>query len=104
MTTLRVRPTRRRSDRATSPRGGPVTTPDGHPRATSRHAVADLLAEWAPVFESVAEGACRRELDDELPTEAVAHLKSEGFGALRVPTALGGSGVDLIGLTHLWIE
>lgn len=96
MTTLRVRPARRRNDRA-------VTTPDGRERSTSRHA-ADLLAEWAPVFEAVAEGALQRELDGQLPTEAVARLKAEGFGALRVPAAFGGSGLDLVGLTHLWIE
>ncbi len=97
MTTLRVRPTRRRNDRA-------FTTPDGRQRSTSRQAAADLLAEWAPVFEAVAEGALQRELDDQLPTEAVARLKAEGFGALRVPAAFGGSGLDLVGLTHLWIE
>jgi len=90
MTTLRVRPTRRRIDRATTG-AGPA-------------AADELLAEWAPVLAAVGAGALQRELDGQLPTEAVALLKSEGFGALRVPAALGGTGLDLPGLTRLWIE
>ena len=84
MTTLRVRPTLGRTSRADPP-------------STS-------LAEWAPVLAAVAEGALQRELDGELPAEAVARLKSEGFGALRVPVAYGGGGLDLVALTRLWIE
>jgi alkylation response protein AidB-like acyl-CoA dehydrogenase len=107
MTTLRVRPTLRRTDRSTAPAahpGGASATTAGAPRAASRQAVDDLLSEWAPVFDAVAEGALQRELDGELPVEAVARLKSEGFGALRVPVAFGGSGLDLVVLARLWIE
>jgi alkylation response protein AidB-like acyl-CoA dehydrogenase len=106
MTTLRVRPTHGRDDRAAAP----VDTHDGSPRpagslrAASRHALDDLLAQWRPVLDAVGEGALQRELDGTLPTEAVARLKAEGFGALRVPTAFGGGGLDLVELAHLWIE
>ena len=62
MTTLRVRPTRRRTDRAaadaTTPGAGPA-----HPaRPALRRSGEDLVAEWAPVFAAVGEGALRREL------------------------------------------
>jgi alkylation response protein AidB-like acyl-CoA dehydrogenase len=99
MTTLRVRPTIRRNDqRATA-----VPTHDG-PAARDRQAPSDLLAEWAPVFSAIGEGALQREVDGELPVDAVRLLKSEGFGALRVPAALGGGGLDLVALARLWIE
>jgi alkylation response protein AidB-like acyl-CoA dehydrogenase len=91
MTTLRVRPTRRRTD--------DLTDPPRHPGPSG-----DLLAAWAPVLAAVAEGALQRELDGDLPLEAVRLLKAEGFGALRVPGSFGGGGVDLVGLTRLWIE
>ncbi|NYE35573.1 alkylation response protein AidB-like acyl-CoA dehydrogenase [Nocardioides cavernae] len=82
MTTLRVRPTRSRNDSATD-----------HPRT-----------DWADVLASIAEGALQREVDGELPVEAVRLLKSEGFGALRVPRAYGGAGVGLADLARLWID
>ncbi|CUR57150.1 putative acyl-CoA dehydrogenase [metagenome] len=106
MTTLRVRPIHSRDDRA----AGSVDTHDGSPRAAgslhaaSRRALDDLLGQWRPVLDAVGEGALQRELDGTLPTEAVARLKAEGFGALRVPTAFGGGGLDLVELAHLWIE
>ena len=95
MTTLRVRPTRRRTE--------PAPPAVEVPEALAPPRPEDLLAEWAAVFDAVAEGAVQRELDGELPVEAVRLLKAEGFGALRVPTGHGGAGVDLVGLTHLWI-
>lgn len=64
----------------------------------------DLVAEWAPVLAAVGEGALERELSGELPAEAVRLLKAEGFGALRVPAAYGGGGLDLVALSRLWIE
>ena len=104
MTTLRVRPTSRRDDRSTAS----VTTPDGRAHRTSdRHArpsAEDLVAEWAPVLAAIGEGALQRELDGELPVEAVRLLKAEGFGALRVPASFGGGGLDLVDLARLWIE
>ena len=100
MTTLRVRPTRRRTDPVPAPAPAPATS-----RATTPGPGSDeLLAEWAPVLDAIAEGALQRELDGELPTEAVALLKSGGFGALRVPAAHGGRGLGLVDLTRLWIE
>jgi len=105
MTTLRVRPTRRRTDSATTPSAARrVATPDAGPDAGPATGSDELLAEWAPVLDAIGEGALQRELDGELPTEAVALLKAEGFGALRVPTAFGGRGLGLVDLTRLWIE
>ncbi|WP_210502868.1 acyl-CoA dehydrogenase family protein [Nocardioides xinjiangensis] len=97
MTNLRVRPTRPRGERAVPEARGSVS-------AAAAGSEADLLAEWAPVLEAVAEGAVQRELDGELPVEAVRLLKAEGFGALRVPQAFGGAGLDVVGLSRLWIE
>lgn len=76
---------------------------------TRRHAPStdrphDLLARWAQVLAAVGEGALERELAGELPAEAVCLLKAEGFGALRVPAAYGGGGLDLVALSQLWIE
>lgn len=86
MTTLRVRPIRSRNDSATDPAIDPRPT------------------DWAAVLASIAEGALRREVDGELPVEAVRQLKSEGFGALRVPASYGGGGLGLVDLARLWIE
>lgn len=82
MTTLRVRPTRHRNDSATN-----------RPRT-----------DWTAVLAAIADGALQREVDGELPVEAVRLLKSEGFGALRVPRAHGGAGVGLGDLARLWID
>ena len=107
MTTLRVRPTQRRTDRSDHTASADHTVRSdrsGHPGDRAGGASDDLLAEWAPVLDAVAEGALQREVDGELPVEAVRLLKSEGFGALRVPAASGGGGLDLVGLARLWIE
>ena len=55
MTTLRVRPTPRRTDSATESQS----------------------TDWSAVFASISEGALQREVDGELPVEAVRLLKSE---------------------------
>ncbi|WP_370248850.1 acyl-CoA dehydrogenase family protein [Nocardioides sp.] len=64
----------------------------------------DLGAQFAPLLAELAEGALRRELDDELPIEPVRRLKEAGFGALRVPVAHGGRGASIPELTQLWID
>ena len=101
MTTLRVRPTTSRTER---PSADPAADRAPHHPAGAARATDDLLAEWAPVLAAVAEGALQREVDGELPTEAVALLKREGFGALRVPASHGGGGLDLVAVARLWIE
>ncbi|GAA5109187.1 acyl-CoA dehydrogenase family protein [Alloalcanivorax gelatiniphagus] len=102
MTTLRVRPTRRRNDQPADDAGTPGGTSGPGFRPASRS--DRLVAEWGPVLDAVAEGALQRELDGELPVEAVRLLKAEGFGALRVPVAFGGAGLDLVDVARLWIE
>lgn len=99
MTTLRVRPTSSRTDRPSVDQA-----PHHLAGAAATRATEDLLAEWAPVLAAIAEGALQREVDGELPTEAVALLKREGFGALRVPASHGGGGLDLVAVARLWIE
>src|SRR5690349_56107 len=93
MTTLRVRPTLSRNG-STTRSAQPTGKPASQPAAT----------RWADVFSTIGEGALQREIDGELPVEAVRLLKSEGFGALRVPAALGGGGLDLVDLARLWID
>lgn len=74
-------------------------------RPTLRTALLDeLRTAYAPLFERIAAGALRRELDGELPFEPVRWLKEAGFGALRVPVELGGRGASLPELTQLWID
>jgi alkylation response protein AidB-like acyl-CoA dehydrogenase len=107
MTTLRVRPTQRRTDRSDRSASDDHTVRSdrsGHRAARTGGSSDDLLAEWGPVLDAIAEGALQREVDGELPVEAVRLLKAEGFGALRVPAASGGGGLDLVGLARLWIE
>ncbi len=100
MTTLRVRPTTSRTDR---PSVGQSARAPHHPAGATPSSEA-LRAEWGPVLAAIAEGAVQREVDGELPTEAVALLKREGFGALRVPTSHGGGGLDLVAVARLWVE
>ncbi|GAA1934860.1 acyl-CoA dehydrogenase family protein [Nocardioides hwasunensis] len=90
MTTLRVRPTRSRDGRPSSP--------------TTDRTTGGTVTDWDAVLASIGEGALQRELDGVLPVDAVARLKSEGFGALRVPTAFGGGGFDVVALAGLWID
>ncbi|GAA3522023.1 acyl-CoA dehydrogenase family protein [Nocardioides daeguensis] len=63
-----------------------------------------LRDRFAPVLESIAQGALQRELDRELPHEQVRALKEAGFGAVRVPVEAGGSGASVVDLTALWID
>jgi len=46
-------------------------------------------------FEEIRAGAVDRELNRELAHDAVALLRAQGFGALRVPVEFGGAGATL---------
>lgn len=48
--------------------------------------------EWDDLLASIASGAKDRDLNDENPFDQVAALKRAGFGTLRLPESLGGSG------------
>lgn len=63
-----------------------------------------LRSRFAPLLERITTGALARERAGELPTAPMEALKRAGFGALRVPEAYGGGGVDLVELTALWID
>jgi alkylation response protein AidB-like acyl-CoA dehydrogenase len=70
----------------------------------SAPACVDLAQRFRPVFAEIAAQAVRRERERDLPYDAVALLRDAGFGALRVPLALGGSGATVEQLFALLIE
>ncbi|MEE6168140.1 MULTISPECIES: acyl-CoA dehydrogenase family protein [unclassified Mycolicibacterium] len=51
--------------------------------------------EWTELLAKVAAGAKDRDLNDENPFDQVAALKRAGFGTLRLPESLGGSGLTV---------
>lgn len=64
----------------------------------------ELAAKYRPVFDRIAEGAVRRELDRTLPHEQIAWLVDAGFGAVRVPSEESGDGASLPQLFRLLVE
>ncbi|MBH0779559.1 acyl-CoA dehydrogenase family protein [Nocardia bovistercoris] len=76
-------------------------TGNGAPRPVTD---AELLERFGPVFERIAEGALDRETTRRIPLREAGWLAELGFGALRVPVELGGSGVTLRQLFLLLIE
>ncbi len=56
-----------------------------HPRTTA----------WADLLTDIGAGAKDRDLDDVNPFDQVVALKRAGFGTLRLPTDLGGSGLTV---------
>lgn len=81
----------------------PVSHPAPH-RDSGPATDAQLLERFRPVFERIADGAVDRETSRRLPLDEARWLSEAGFGALRVPTELGGSGVTLRQLFLLLIE
>ena len=65
---------------------------------------AELKARFRPVFDRIAEGAVRREIDRSLAHEEIGWLKQAGFTALRVPVELGGAGASLEQFFDLLID
>ena len=64
---------------------------------------ASLDERFGPIFTRIREGALAREQSRELAHEPVQWLRDAGFGALRVPRALGGSGATLPQLFRLLV-
>jgi alkylation response protein AidB-like acyl-CoA dehydrogenase len=50
---------------------------------------------WEELLDRIAAGAKDRDLNDENPFEQVTALKRAGFGTLRLPHDLGGSGLTV---------
>lgn len=48
--------------------------------------------QWTELLDRIAAGAKDRDLHDDNPFDQVSQLKRAGFGALRLPETLGGSG------------
>ena len=65
---------------------------------------AQLAERFRSVFARIAEGAIQRENHRELAYEPVKWLREAGFGALRVPAALGGLGASVEQWFDLLIE
>ena len=62
----------------------------------NRAAYLDELREkYAPIFARVAAGAAERDATRSLPHDEIKELAAAGFGALRVPVAHGGAGLNL---------
>lgn len=66
--------------------------------------VEGVAGIFRPIFVRIAEGAIAREHERRLPFEEVGWLKERRFGALRVPVALGGYGLDHADTLRLLIE
>lgn len=64
----------------------------------------ELPARLAPLLAQIAAGAVAREASRELAFTEMRALLAAGFGALRVPQALGGSGAGLRQQFELLIE
>lgn len=62
------------------------------------------MSRFAALFDDIRAGAVERERERRLPFAEIAALRDAGFTALRVPTALGGSGASLPELFALFIE
>ncbi|MCA1443179.1 acyl-CoA dehydrogenase family protein [Ensifer sp. IC4062] len=63
-----------------------------------------LAAPFRPLFAEIAAGATQRDLERELPHDAIRRLKEAGFGAVRLPVEDGGKGASLPQLVNLLIE
>ncbi|QEO15977.1 monooxygenase [Agromyces intestinalis] len=59
---------------------------------------------YADVFAEIGAGSLQRELDRELPVDAIAALKRAGFTGVRVPRKFGGDGADLTELFALLVD
>jgi alkylation response protein AidB-like acyl-CoA dehydrogenase len=78
-----------------------TTTIEAPSTATS---LADLRAEFAPLFATINEGVAERERSHTLPYEQVRALKDAGFTSLRVPREYGGRGVELDDFLELLVD
>ncbi len=63
-----------------------------------------LQQRFGPIFARIGEGALVRERNRILAHEPVAWLREAGFGALRIPVALGGHGASLRQLFALLVD
>lgn len=64
----------------------------------------EVAQKYRPIFQKIAESTLSREQNRQLPFEEIQWLKQAGFGALRVPVAYGGSGLNQQQLFQLLIE
>lgn len=78
-----------------------TTTTATTARPVGFEAARELLL---PLFAEIQAGAVEREREHRLPREEVRKLAAAGFGALRVPTEFGGSGLTFPEFTELLID
>jgi hypothetical protein len=60
-----------------------------------------IAAPFRPIFAEIEREAVRRDLERDLPFDAVNKLKAAGFGAVRLPADVGGKGGDVAGTGEL---
>lgn len=75
-----------------------------HPQLSLGGDVAQVLQQFNPIFQRIAEGALAREQQRLLPYEPIQWLKEQGFGALRVPVQYGGAGLSIVQLVSVLTE
>jgi alkylation response protein AidB-like acyl-CoA dehydrogenase len=63
-----------------------------------------LAARFRPIFAEIASDAAKRDIERELPYDAIRRLKDAGFGAVRLPAEHGGQAATLPQFFNLLIE
>lgn len=63
-----------------------------------------LAAPFRPIFAEIGRRAAVRDLERDLPHDAIRSLKESGFGAVRLPRQDGGKGASLPQFFNLLIE
>lgn len=64
----------------------------------------EIANRFRPIFADIHAGAAERDLNRQLPFAEYQRLKKAGFSTLRLPEAIGGSGITLPELFGLLIE
>jgi alkylation response protein AidB-like acyl-CoA dehydrogenase len=64
----------------------------------------ELAARFSPIFDRIAAGAADRENARAIAYEEVGWLRDAGFGMVRLPRELGGSGASISQLFRLLFE
>lgn len=72
--------------------------------ATAPPGTTALRERFAPVLDDLARAAATHERERRHPFDATDRLRAAGFGALRVPAALGGHGASMRQLFTLLVD
>lgn len=92
------------SDVLTELRKDTMTTTVDTANETHATDFSTLHAQFAPLFDSIAEQVLDRERNRVLPFAQVRALQQAGFTSLRVPVEFGGRGVDFDIFLELFLK